>query len=469
MPRLGNNGGLMGLRRVPSTGSASGVWDSDEQSLAKRAGIWPFGASVDPYFADVSLLLHMNGSNGSTSFPDSGPGNALCTARGGAVVNTSQFKFGSGSLAVNATSPTCVTCDQTGIHAFGTADFTIEGWVYLNTLGSDKKIFDCNYGNGIMLQLYPGTSSLYIKGTNYDFDSTYLPTGQWVHFAVTRASGAVNLWLNGVSRASGTNTSSITSASELAIGASSSNRTGNIDGYVDEFRITKNIARYTSSFTPPDAPFPDVGPTVDPYWSLVSLLLRMDGSNGSTTFTDLSNYGHTITAVGNAQVTTTDPKFGTGALLLDGAGDYLETPAHSSFAFGTGDFTVECWVYPNIINDNDGLFTFGTGQLHTNIYANDWYAGTAGSGGWNFGAATAGAWQHFALTRSGSTLRMFINGTQISNAPDSTNLTNNQLFIGYYFSSVYGWDGKIDEFRVTKGAARYTSNFTPPTAPFPVG
>lgn len=206
----------------------------------------------------------------------------------------------------------------------------------------------------------------------------------------------------------------------------------------------------------------------DPYWNDVSLLLRMDGSNGSTTFTDLSNNAHTITVGGNAQVTTTSPKFGTGALLLDGAGDYLETPAHSSFAFGTGDFTVECWVYPNSVSDNDGLFTIGA-QLYASVYQSNWTAGTAGSSGSTFGAATAGSWQHFAITRSGSTIRLFIDGTQLSSLSDSTNLTSNQLFIGYYFSSAYAWDGKIDEFRVTKGVARYTANFTAPVAAFPAG
>jgi len=213
-----------------------------------------------------------------------------------------------------------------------------------------------------------------------------------------------------------------------------------------------------------------IGPQFDPYWENVSLLLRMDGSNGSTTFADLSSNTHTITVGGNAQVSTTDSKFGTGSLLLDGAGDYLETPAHSSFAFGTGDFTVECWVYPNVISDNDGLFTSGS-QLFAAIYQNNWAIGTTGSmlsPSYTSGAATAGSWQHFAITRSGSALRLFINGTQLGpTSSDTTDLTNNQLFIGYYFSSGYAWNGKIDEFRVTKGIARYTANFTPPTAPFP--
>jgi hypothetical protein len=254
---LGFNGGLMGVRRTPTALVSSGLWFQNEQSVAQRAGIWPESTGTDPDFSSVSLLLHMDGSNGSTTFTDSSSGNVACVARGNATVSTAQSKFGGGSLVVDGTSQTCVTCATTSVHAFGTADFTIEGWVYLNSIGSDKKIFDFSYVDGVMLQLYPTTSSLWIKNTNYDFATTHLPTGQWVHFAVTRASNAINLWIDGTSRASGTNSTNIAASNELAIGAESGGREGNINGYIDEFRITKNVARYTSSFTPPTAPFPN--------------------------------------------------------------------------------------------------------------------------------------------------------------------------------------------------------------------
>ena len=210
----------------------------------------------------------------------------------------------------------------------------------------------------------------------------------------------------------------------------------------------------------------------DPDFSNVSLLLHMDGSNGGTTFTDSSSNAHSITAFGNAQVSTTDPKYGTGALLLDGNGDYLQTPADADFAFGTGDFTVECWCYATVVSDNDGLFTFGgtSSGLFLALFNSGWWLGTAGGGGSYMGPATAdlNTWRHVAVTRSGTSLRLFIDGVQKgSTLTNSTNLTDNQLKIGYYFGTIYGFVGKIDEFRVTKGVARYTANFTPPTAPFP--
>ena len=145
----------------------------------------------------------------------------------------------------------------------------------------------------------------------------------------------------------------------------------------------------------------------DEYFGSVSLLLHMDGSNGSTSFTDSSSNGFTITASGDAQITTTDPKFGTGCLTLDGTGDYLSTPADAAFAFGTNDFTVECWVYVNSGNSNNGLFTFGgtnTG-LAVAIYQGNWTLSFAGSSGGTVGAVTTGAWQDRKSTRLNSSHR----------------------------------------------------------------
>ena len=208
----------------------------------------------------------------------------------------------------------------------------------------------------------------------------------------------------------------------------------------------------------------------DLYWNDVSLLLSMNGSNASTTFTDSSSNAFAVTANGNAQITTTDPKFGTGALTLDGTGDFLTVASDAKFAFGTGNFTVECWVYVNSGNSNNGLFTFGgtSSGLALSVISGQWTLSTAGSGGTTMGAVTTGAWQHLAVARSGSSLRLFIDGTQLgSTVTDSTNLTDNALKIGYYYSSSYAINARIDEFRVTKGVARYTANFTAPVAAFP--
>jgi len=210
----------------------------------------------------------------------------------------------------------------------------------------------------------------------------------------------------------------------------------------------------------------------DPYWADVSLLLHMDGSNGSTTFTDSSSNALTVTPSGDAQISTAQSKFGGSSLLLDGSGDYITTSASSSLALGTGDFTVEFFVYRTSNNNDQGIFTFGATQsgLFASMDGSTLGVGllggdpTAISGG----TLSLNTWHHVAITRSSGSLRGFIDGVQFgSTVTETTNLTDNSLKIGYSYTTSYPMIGNLDEFRVTKGVARYTANFTPPTAAFP--
>ena len=210
----------------------------------------------------------------------------------------------------------------------------------------------------------------------------------------------------------------------------------------------------------------------DPYRSSVSLHLSMDGANNSPTFTDSSSNSIAVTAYGDARVSTADPKIGSGILTLDASGDYLETAASSALALNTGDLTVECFVLVNSGNTNAGLFTFGpsgaSSGLALAIYNGDWYLTEAGQGGQNMGAVTTGSLQHVAVARSGGSLRLWIEGAQLgSTISSTTDFTDNRLIVGWYYTSAYAINAKVDEFRVTKGVARYTAAFTPPAGPFP--
>jgi predicted phage tail protein len=207
---------------------------------------------------------------------------------------------------------------------------------------------------------------------------------------------------------------------------------------------------------------------LDSYFSSVSLLLHMDGANDSSTFTDSSPNGWTVTAYGGAKISTTDPKYGSGCLTLDG-GDYLTLPAGPAFQFNTNDFTVECWFYTNSGNTNSGLFTFGgqSSGLSVSIFQGNWRVSLSGSDGTTFDAVTLNTWQHFAITRSSGLLRVFVGGIKKLEANAPVNLTDNQLKIGYYYSTDYTISGRYDEFRVINRVARYNGNFTPPAGPFP--
>jgi len=221
----------------------------------------------------------------------------------------------------------------------------------------------------------------------------------------------------------------------------------------------------------------------DRYFSNVSLLLHGDGANGSTTIVDSSPTPKTVTAVGNAQISTAQSKFGGASLAFDGTGDAATVPNSLDFRLN-GDFTVELWVYPvNLINERYFLshydygsaqrdWRFGvkpaTGHLHFQFVAANGSTENEISAG---AALTQGVWQHIAVSKSGSTSRIFINGVQQASTTSLIDLggSSASLSVGSLLNDgtpAYGVDAYIDEVRITKGVARYTSNFTPPTAPF---
>lgn len=220
---------------------------------------------------------------------------------------------------------------------------------------------------------------------------------------------------------------------------------------------------------------------VDPNFSSVSLLLHMDGSNGSTAFTDSSNNAFAVTANGNAKVSTTSAKYGTGSGLFDGNGDYLAIPAGAA-NFGTSNFTVEAWAYLTSNPSSPGavvLDTIPVGGVGNRTNAMVWIITTGGkltvfSNGSFVGTSASSIplnqWSHIALTRSGSTWRFFIDGTLDSNSfTYSADLfTNSGALIGRVGDSAsYYLNGRLDDVRITKGFARYTANFTTPIAAFP--
>jgi hypothetical protein len=219
----------------------------------------------------------------------------------------------------------------------------------------------------------------------------------------------------------------------------------------------------------------------DPDFADVSLLLHLDGTNGSTTFTDTSSSPKTVTAVGSAQISTAEAKFGQ-SLLLDTANsyvNYLTTPNNAGFQMGTGDFTIEAWIYliskPRQVsaiicsgssdyNANGGYFIVdSSSKIQFGI------PGSVISGG----AISTGQWYHVAGTRSGTTIRVFVNGTLEATGTGDTasyNFSKDNLLIGrngWDSSGSQGFHGYIDDVRITKGVARYTATFSVPNAPFP--
>jgi len=223
----------------------------------------------------------------------------------------------------------------------------------------------------------------------------------------------------------------------------------------------------------------------DPNFANVSLLLHMDGSNGSTTFTDSSSNGLTVTANGNAQISTTQSKFGGSSAYFDGTGDYLTASHASNFNFGSGDFTAEVWfnVPAGAPSGIEPFITTAAGQgvagtdfqgIWFGLYQGQYYfiASTNGTS-WDVviaaGTPPTDTWTHFCVVRSGNTFTLYANGVSIGTTTSSGTLTNsnNLIAIGGRTRNNQYSIGYLDDVRVTKGVARYTSNFTVPTSAYP--
>ena len=209
--------------------------------------------------------------------------------------------------------------------------------------------------------------------------------------------------------------------------------------------------------------------------SFVKSLLHFDGANGSTTITD-EIPGKTWTCVANAQLDTSQKKFGTAAAKSDGTGDAITGDSNADFAFGTGDFTIDYWLRfftvfggKTIIdwrpNGTEGAYPLMWIDLAAKLSFHT-------NGSFQITGTTIIAqdnWYHVAVARASGQTRMFLNGVQ----EGITYADSNNYGVGPSRPMLLnGWDGTyaisgwIDEFRVSKGIARWTSNFTPPTAPY---
>ena len=196
---------------------------------------------------------------------------------------------------------------------------------------------------------------------------------------------------------------------------------------------------------------------------------------GSGEFTEAAAdlTGKTVTVNGDAQLDTSRKQLGTASLLLDGSGDFLSLSGSSDFGFGTGDFTLEGFVYLNDTTGAQILFDLRQSVL-TEISPVVYFNGTTltyyVNGSAQITSTVAAAnWYHIAVVRSGTSTRMYVNGSQVGSTYTDTNDygTTKPLIIGANLNSTAALSGSIDEVRISKGAARYTgASFTVPTAEF---
>lgn len=220
------------------------------------------------------------------------------------------------------------------------------------------------------------------------------------------------------------------------------------------------------------------------YDSYVKLLLHGDGTDASTTITDEA--GHTMTAAGSAQIDTAQKKFGTGSILLDGTTDYVYTADSADWYFAANPFTIDFWFRPAVSpsaydtwisqfnstpnNGDQWKFDMGASGTHPRFVIVSNGTTKAEYIASNTNTFSADTWYHIALVRNGTAVYIFVDGTSIS-LTESTAISTNEvpnlsgnLNIGLdVLNSGRDVNGWIEEFRLSKGVARWTSNFTPPT------
>ena len=350
-----------------------------------------------------------------------------------------------------------------------TGEFTMEAWYYPvgfpgagvfdsliatgdNATSSNAIAIYISSSGGI--QLYNHVTSTAIFNT-----ASGVVLNAWNHIAATRnSSNGVDLWLNGVSQGSTvTVSSSFTSTTPTRIGTSSINQ--DCYGYISNVRIVKGVAVYTSAFTPPTAPLTAITNT--------SLLLNFTnaGVYDATSKNDLET-------VGNAQISTTQSKWGGSSMSFDGTGDWLLIPDQPPQRIGTGNFTVEMWVYRNS-SGSYGLAGKGTGTTGwlVSLNSSNQVVFTYGSSTiTSSGTVSATTWTHIAVVREGTSTnqtKIYIGGSNDGTGTVSTDFNQtNSMYIGADRTGGSAANAYVQDVRITN-YARYTANFTAPTAAFP--
>ena len=467
---------------------------SDGVNVATAPATFTLQFSVQNSKYTSSLITSVGANNAvNNSFDDKSTSDHTITANGDATQTTfSPYRHGGYSTYFDGTGDYITAPNHTSFD-FGTGDFTIETWINIPDVTSTWLAFiSRGYAQEGGWRLYKNTGNSNLRfywstgGTTYHIEatSTGLTNNTWHHIAIVRNSSTTTIYVDGVSKGSGTISTSLnpgTYAVEIGSGVVQSSYP--ITGYMTDVRIVKGTAVYTSAFSAPTERLTAVTNT-----SLLTCHLPY--------FADGSTNGHTITPNGNASTRPLAPYDGQeysaashlGSASLDGTGDFLSVGDHADFEFGSGDFTMEAWIYLTGYSNSYGgyyaggimgkdsasnrSFTFSvvaTSNSYTGLQLYLFNGGTSTS---TIGTASMGLnqWYHVAATRASGTVKLFLNGTQIQSGTNSTNIDNttSPFVVGAsssYSNYEYRLNGNISDARVVKGTAVYTSNFTPPTSP----
>jgi len=414
------------------------------------------------------------------------------------TANSASFSAGKFGNTIGTTTGNVQSASQAG-NTIGTKDFTIDWWCnFTSTLPSVAYAVTPAAGmNGIYHHFnnwHCGfgksganyTLSLAIQGSPsavFNSDPIAVLDSTFHHFAITRKGDTLRFFRDGAligtrSLSAGGISSFPTALNNqqiLNLWNAVPTLVAPLFGNIDEFRISIDIARWLAPFTPPTAAYVS---GLDGNDSFTKLLMHFDGVDGSGVMPDSSPAAHGNALIGaSATISTAQKKFGTASLSLSGTKN-IGYANHTDWDFGAGDFTIDWWEYRTAKAANQPIAsrqyntTYSPWLIWSDANNVVFHSSTNGTS-WNVfngvlvGAMENNVWHHFAIVRNGNSWLFFRDGILQNTQTAAVTLPANsgQMNIGLALSSSY-YAGYIDEFRISKGIARWTANFTPPAAPY---
>ena len=491
----------------PTISSVTGTGGEGDGITVTSSNLGSYGGAVAGGGQDSKTKVLLNFDRwGGTDIEDSsnvgGDGHKV-TANSDAIIKASPF--GDGKSAVYFSQGTLgsgthdhLSLDHHADFEFGTGLFTIDFWVQTN--GSAGGVFQLKSGtnqtvdiNVLSIVESGGVLKLYAGGTANQ-EGVAWQAGVWDHIVIAKSSAtSLKYYANGKlikeygeSIIASDYDFSCISGRTFWIGTYYSTQYGH-KGYIDEFRVSKGVDRTASggdlevigdSYTVPTARYTGDGTgTGGGNDSYTKLLIHSDQTY------DSSGSNHAVIAKGNSHMTTTNGRanWNNSSWSFDGTDDYLLTPQSSNFDFGTDDFCIEFW-WRGDFGGNDIFWSFGTsgdaGSWRMYQEADNKIRVTMGSDGTRqFDTDSSTVWQgdsnwhHFAMTKTGTTLKLYIdgveettiNGSFTSTPSSSVNLESLDLAIGCDTNGAYDLAGNIVDFRIVKGTTVYTGAFSAPT------
>jgi len=438
-------------------------------------------SASDPYWKYTSLLLR--GKTSTTTFiNDDSTNNLLLTINGDVRADTfNPYQSGYYSMYNNGADATATIGSGSTLFNLS-GDFTVEAWVFPTTqLASDWGIIDARTAgqSATPWLMNLSTSTTYkigFYGGQYNNGATTVPLNTWTHICYTRSGSVLRGFFNGkLDYYNGSyGTGALSPGSTVpVIGTKDTGLAGyDSPGYISNLRLVNGSVVYSTAsttigtqvFTPSTTPLTAVANT-----TLLTCQSNRHVDNSVNNFT-ITPSDYTKITVRPAHPFTPNSNYATyGSAYFDGTGDYLSTVQGTQFAFGTGDYTIEAWVYRTDSGTQRAIIDLrGGGYVNVLFYMNSANQLVAfnSTSSWivSTGTIPLNQWAHVALTRSGTSAKLFINGVVDGTATNSdNNVSSGPPYIGRQFGSTTNdWLGYIQDVRVIKGTALYTANFSLP-------